>query len=305
MRLDGLDPMIAKAMGQPPATRAGPVEDGQLQVCESNAPLALLAKERHPVQPHGDWLESGRLAIQHSAGTSAEEPGHEHDPGLADGRLLDGWTSAMRLFNRFLDTLKDIHVRTRLEPLPPAGAPGTLASLPGGFLRRSQKRLKPAIMQRAGVDFDHRSAGGVLPGSYKVAATHLALMPEQSGWLYATTERCASSVLSDLHQRLSAMSWKAAGVFLGLVTSLTVEKLSGRQHSHRQRCTARRSLLKCASVDPENPFVRSRKIVSTLDSQPGVLPRYNYAQPKEGCWRIVPAWLRTTLPHLLAQHNQN
>ena len=48
-----------------------------------------------------------------------------------------------------------------------------------------------------------------------------------------------------------------------------------------------------------------------LDSQPGVLPRYNYVQPKvllpspppvllaalrRGCWRTVPAWLRTTLP---------
>ena len=66
----------------------------------------------------------------------------------------------------------------------------------------------------------------------------------------------------------------------------------------------------CTDVDPENPLCQVLgKYSLRLDSQPGVLPRFNYVQPKvrswfeqvarqilprRGCLRTVRVWLRTT-----------
>jgi hypothetical protein len=77
--------------------------------------------------------------------------------------------------------------------------------------------LKPALMQRAGVAFDHPT--GVLEAYYQahlagVELTELALEPEQDGWLYPTTrdgEPVSSPAM--ICNVFVCNVWKAAGVF--------------------------------------------------------------------------------------------
>merc|ERR1712029_845980 len=136
-------------------------------------------------------------------------------------------------------------------------------------------------MKRAGVNFDLP----IVEAYYKafqeqsIEPKHLHIVPEKDAWKYHT-HRNGKNFTSDVSicNVFVCKVWKSAGVFQGMEDTFSCGEFSVNDN---YRLNLYEDNFKrpdvCAQWDPDNPLCQVLgKYQLRLDSQPGVLPRYNY-----------------------------
>merc|ERR1712212_794152 len=310
MRLDGLDPMIAWAMGASTGHTAVALwREGTLQICESNALSPYWPTNGIQCNPYLDWLEFGRLAGYNTvwAPLSAERSGQMDVTAAWD--FIDSMMGVDYGYEVVLTGLID----TLYDNMPCANKDSTgclepehlelLMSVGERLSEEAARILKPAIMQRAGVQFDHPT--GILEAYYQahlagVEPTELAMIPEQDGWLYHTTREGTPTISPVMICNVFVCNvWKAAGLFADINNQINCGETSVNDNYRLAHYSTAPVPEICSDVDPENKLCQVLgKFSLRLDSQPGVLPRFNYIQPKEGmfenCPSVAPDYLAPT-----------
>merc|ERR1712130_669259 len=310
MRLDGLDPMIAWAMGASTGHTAVALwRDGTLHICESNALSPYWPTNGIQCNPYLDWLEFGRLAGYNTvwAPLSAERSGQMNISAAWD--FIDSMMGIDYGYEVVLTGLID----TLYDNMPCANKGGShclepehlelLMSVVERLSEEAARILKPAIMQRAGVQFDHPT--GILEAYYQahltgVDPTELALIPEQDGWLYPTTREGTPTISPVMICNVFVCNvWKTAGLFAEIGDQINCGETSVNDNYRLAHYSTAPVPDLCKDVDPENPLCQVLGRFSLrLDSQPGVLPRFNYIEAKEGmfenCPSLAPDYLAPT-----------
>ena len=84
--------------------------------------------------------------------------------------------------------------------------------------------------------------------------------------------------------------WKAAGLFADVDDQIECGETSVNDNYRLNIYTTQPPPDICTQVDPENPLCQVLgKYQLRLDSQPGVLPRYNYVQPQPHILETCPS----------------
>jgi len=301
LRLDGLDPMIAWAMGAATGHTAVALwRDGELQVCESNALSPYWPTNGVQCNPYLAWLEYGRLAGYNAVLAPLSEERSSRMNMTATWAFVDSMLGVDYGYEVVLTGLLD----TLHANLPCAASGGRHCLEPEHLelvvtvLERVSKEaariLAPALLQRAGVEFDH--PGGVLEAYYRASLggtppTHLPLLPEQDGWTYPTTrdgEAASSPVM--ICNVFVCNAWKAGGLFGDIGGQFNCGETSVNDNYRLQLYSSAPPPTLCSEVDPENPLCQVLGAhMLRLDSQPGALPRYNYLTPQEGMLERCPS----------------
>merc|ERR1712080_441145 len=200
---------------------------------------------------------------------------------------------------------------TYSDNLPCAGANRTMCLEPQHFemlfsyVERispvASRVFKPAIMQRAGVAFDEPIVEAYYAAHLKgIEPDVLHLIPEEDGWLYETTrfdEPAVSPVA--ICNVFVCNVWKAGGVFADIGDDIKCGETSVNDNYRLNIYKEDARIRVCEEADPENPLCQVGGSYSLrLDSQPGVLPRYNYVELQPGilenCPSMAPDYIAPT-----------
>jgi len=305
MRLDGLDPMIAWAMGAATGHTAVALwKDDELFICESNALSPYWPVNGIQCTPYHDWLEYGADNGYNTVWAPLEKDKSDALNITAAWEFVDAMLGVDYGYEVVLTGLLD----TLYDNMPCAGSDQTMCLEPEhleflfSYVERVSKVaarvFKPAVMQRAGVAFDRP----ILEAYYQahkagIAATELPLIPEQDGWVYETTrygEPEHSPVM--ICNVFVCNVWKAGGLFGDIGDKIECGETSVNDNYRLNIYSTQPPPEVCSAVDQDNPLCQVLgKYQLRLDSQPGVLPRYNYVQPQphllERCPSKAPDYL--------------
>jgi hypothetical protein len=191
MRLDGLDPMIAWAMGAATGhTAVAMWKDEQLHICESNALSPYWPVNGVQCNLYLDWLEYGRKAGYNMVLVPLDQEKSDALNMTAAWQFVESMLGVDYGYEVVLTGLLD----TLYDNMPCAGSGQTMCLEPEhleflfSYIERVAKAAarvaKPVVMQRAGVPFDRP----IIEAFYQahldgMAATQLPLMPEKDGWI--------------------------------------------------------------------------------------------------------------------------
>jgi len=308
MRLDGLDPMIAWAMGAATGHTAVALwRDDELFICESNAVSPYWPVNGIQCNPYHDWLEYGGDNGYNTVWAPLEKDKSDALNITAAWEFVDSMLGVDYGYEVVLMGLLD----TLYDNMPCAGSDQTMCLEPEhleflfSYVERvsdvAARVFKPAVMQRAGVPFDRP----ILEAYYQahkdgISATQLALIPEKDGWIYETTrfgEAEKSPVM--ICNVFVCNVWKAGGLFGDIDDQIECGETSVNDNYRLNIYSTQPPPQICTDVDPENPLCQILgQYQLRLDSQPGVLPRYNYVQPQphilETCPSKAPDYLAPT-----------
>ena len=233
MRLDGLDPMIAWAMGAATGhTAVAMWKDEQLHICESNALSPYWPVNGVQCNPYLDWLEYGRKAGYNTVLVPLDQAKSDALNMTAAWQFVESMLGVDYGYEVVLTGLLD----TLYDNMPCAGSGQTMCLEPEhleflfSYIERVSKAAarvaKPAVMQRAGVIFDRP----IIEAFYQahldgMEPTQLPLIPEKDGWIYETTrfgEPEQSPVM--ICNVFVCNVWKAAGLFAGIDDQIEYHK---------------------------------------------------------------------------------
>ena len=299
MRLDGLDPMIAWAMGASTGhTAVAMWKDDQLLICESNALSPYWPINGIQCNPYLDWLEYGRKAGYNTVWVPMEQEKSDSLNMTAAWQFVESMVGVDYGYEVVLTGLLD----TLYDNMPCAKTDQTQCLEPEHFellfsymervSKVASRVFKPAVMQRAGIPFDRP----ILEAYYQayldgIETTQLPLIPEKDGWIYETT-RFGEPELSPVMicNVFVCNVWKAAGLFADVEDQIECGETSVNDNYRLNIYTTQPPPDICTQVDPENPLCQVLgKYQLRLDSQPGVLPRYNYVQPQPHILETCPS----------------
>lgn len=160
------------------------------------------------------------------------------------------------------------------------------------YSKDAARVFKPAIMQRGQVDFDLNIVEAYF-NAYKtkgIEPKELHLIPEEDFWMYPTL-RNGENFVSDVSicNVFTCKVLKEAGVFSDLDINCGEFSVNDNYRLKIYEENFERPEI-CKKWDPENPLCQVLgKYQLRLDSQPGVLPRFNYVQAYSGFGNACPA----------------
>ena len=158
----------------------------------------------------------------------------------------------------------------------------------------------PAVQQRAGVPFNTTLTQAYYQAALKgIQPTEIYSIPEQTGWLYETT-RDSHPVIGEsmVCNDFVCNVWKQGGMFNGTDVNCAESSVNDNYKLDIYEDPELRPDM-CKEVDPENPTCQLLGPYSLrLDSQPGVLPRYNYVPISDQMFSHCPSMA----PDYLAPH---
>jgi hypothetical protein len=150
------------------------------------------------------------------------------------------------------------------------------------FSADAARVFKPAMMQRAGVDFNLPliEAYYAAHSQQDIAPRELHNVVEANGWLYNTT-RDGVPELSPVAicNVFTCNVWKAGGLFGDLAEDINCGewRVNDNYRLRFYEADFERPDV-CVAADPENPLCQVLgKYALRIDLEPGVGPRYNYA----------------------------
>jgi len=299
MRLDGLDPMIAWAMGAATGhTAVAMWRNDELHICESNAVSPYWPVNGVQCNPYLAWLEYGRKNGYNTVWVPLEQEKSDALNMTAAWQFVEGMIGVDYGYEVVLMGLLD----TLYDNMPCAGSDGYMCLEPEHFeflfsyIERVSKVaarvFKPAVMQRAGIPFDRP----ILEAYYQahldgIEATQLPLIPEKDGWIYETTRFGEPEQTPVMICNVFVCNvWKAAGLFADIDDQIECGETSVNDNYRLNIYSTEPPPAICTEVDPENPLCQVLgKYQLRLDSQPGVLPRYNYVQPQPHILETCPS----------------
>jgi len=283
--------------------------DGQLQICESNAASPYWPINGVQCNPYPQWLQYGKRAGYNAVLAPLSKERSEWMNMSQAWQFVDSMRGVDYGYEVILTGLLD----TLTDNLPCAGKEKSLCLEPEHlemlitFLERvsteTARILKPAIMQRVGVEFSHPS--GVLEAYYQahlqgLHPTQLPILPEKDGWKYPTTKDGQPSLSPVMICNVFVCNvWKAAGLFHDIKGEFNCGETSVNDNYRLELYSTEPPPSICTDVDPENPLCQILgRYHLRLDTGPGVLPRYNYIQPHkdmfEKCPSLAPEYLAPT-----------
>jgi len=307
LRLDGLDPMIAWAMGAATGHTAVAlwkdelpgVLEPELYLCESNAKSPYWPLNGIQCNPWEKWMEYGRKAGYNAVWVPLNRSRPFNETAAweffnAHEGIDYGWEIVlMGLLDSEMGNIICVDAeRTRCVTAEHWELIFSLMDSLG--IKAAARIFKPAIMQRAGVDFDlpiveayHKA---FLEKSIEPKLLHY--LPEKDEWQYPTL-RNGNPFTSDVSicNVFACKVWRAAGVFDGMEQDFACGEFSV---SDNYRLNIYEDNFErpevCSKWDPDNPLCQVLgKYQLRLDSQPGILPRYNYAKTYPGFGNACPA----------------
>ena len=308
MRLDGLDPMIAWAMGAATGHTAVALwKMDELFICESNALSPYWPVNGVQCNPYLDWIEYGRRNGYNVVWAPLAKDKSDSLNITAAWEFVDSMLEVDYGYEVVLTGLID----TLYDNMPCAGSDQTMCLEPEHleFLFTYVERVsaeaarvfKPAVMQRAGVPFDESILEAYYQAHLKgIEPNEIALIPEQDGWIYETTrngEMAKSPVM--ICNVFVCNVWKSAGLFGDIDDQIECGETSVNDNYRLKMYSTDPPPAFCSNVDPENPLCQLLGHYQLrLDSQPGVLPRFNYIEAKphilENCPSKAPDYLAPT-----------
>jgi len=301
LRMNGLAPLIGWAMGSATGhTAVAMWRSGRLYICESTTVSSCWPKNGMQCNPYSTWIEWAHGCQYHAVFAPLDRSAGEE---LMD--MDKAWELVDRLVgldygykvvvSGWLDTVRD--------NLPcPGGKEQNLCLEPEHFelLFHFAEKLSPVvaqvfvpmIQQRVGVPFNT-----TLLQAYHQAALSKNLdpidlysIPEETGWLYETT-RDGHPVMGEsmVCNDFVCNVWKAGGLFKGKDVNCAESGVNDNYKLNIYQDPELRPDI-CKEVDPENPNCQLvGKYSLRLDSQPGVLPRYNYVEPADDIFESCPS----------------
>lgn len=291
MRLDGLDPMIAWAMGASTGHTAIALwKQNELYVCEANAKSPYWPVNGIQCNTYDDWMEYGR------------RNGYNVVWAPLDRNLEFDIDSAWNFVNEHLDidygwevvltgVLDTLHgnqicldsAKTRCivnEHFE------FIFSVAEKYSKDVARLFKPAIMQRSGIDFDQPMVEAYYNAYLNkgIEPETLHLLPELDGWKYPTT-RNGTEYMSDVSicHVFTCKVLRAAGIFDANIDFNCAELNVNDNYRLKiyEKNFTRPEI--CIQWDPENPLCQMLgKYQLRLDTQPGQLPRFNYVELYSG-----------------------
>ena len=301
MRLDGLDPMISWAMGAATGHTAVALwRNESLYICESNAVSQYWPTNGIQCNLYDDWVEYGRINGYNVVWAPLREEVRSNLNVEAAWDLVDsfygidyGWEVVLTgLLDTMTDNLPCIYAEEGDICLEPEHFEMVFS-----YMERVSKDaarvFKPAMLQRAGVPFN-----STLLQAYYMAeqigltSTQLYTLPEQDTWRYETT-RDGEPELNEVSicNVFVCRVWKAAGLFGDISEDINCSETSVNDN-YRLAIYADPELRPdiCKEADPSNPNCQVLgRYKLRLDSQPGVLPRYNYVAPAPHMFENCPS----------------
>ncbi|XP_023336294.1 uncharacterized protein LOC111707424 isoform X2 [Eurytemora carolleeae] len=227
MRLDGLDPMIAWAMGAATGhTGIALWRNETLYICESNAKSAYWPVNGIQCNLYKDWIEYGRRNGYNVVWVPLkEEIKSKFDSDLA-WDLIETWYGIDYGYEVVLMGLLD----TMYDNMPCVPtAEGDMCIEPEHFemlfsyIERVSTTVarvyKPAMLQRAGVPFNYTLVEAFYEASLNgLTPEEMYSIPEQDGWLYETTRDGVPEYSPVAICNVFVCNvWKTAGIFGELV----------------------------------------------------------------------------------------
>jgi len=297
MRLDGLDPMIAWAMGAATGhTVVAMWRDLELYLCESNAFSPYWPVNGVQCNRYEEWTQYALGADYNVVWAPMEQSINDGMNMTKAWEFVDSMIGIDYGYEVVLTGLLD----TLYDNLPCAGSNNTFCLEPEHFemLFSYVERLsdevarvfKPAIMQRAGLSFDKPLVEAYYAAHLAgVEVTMLPLLPEKDGWIYPTTRDGKPELSPVMICNVFVCNvWKHAGVFSGIEDDIQCGETSVNDNYRLKLYSNEPKPAFCSEV--ENPLCQlTGKYQLRLDSQPGVPPRYNYVPVSPGLLESCPS----------------
>lgn len=301
MRLDGLDPMIAWAMGAATGHTAMALwKEGQLFMCESNAESPYWPVNGIQCNTYEDWMEYGRRNGYNVVWAPLSQDRRDAFNATSAWEFVEehmgidyGWEVVLM---GLLDTPEGnvLCADAAKEMCIVAEHWEMVFSVAEKVADVAARLFKPAIMQRAQVGFDRPIVEAYYKAFMEINMEPNALhnLPELDYWMYPTT-KYGEPVTSDVSicNVFTCKIWRAAGLFGDLADDISCGEFSVNDNyrlKFYEENFTRPDV--CVQWDPENPLCQVLgKYKLRLDSQPGQLPRYNYVDLHSGFGNNCPA----------------
>jgi len=298
MRLDGLDPMIAWAMGSATGHTAVALwRNESLFICESNAKSPYWPVNGIQCNPYGDWIEYGRLNGYNVVWAPLKQ--------VIELDVDSAWEFVDRMYGidygwevvvmGWLDTVRENFPCIKDRNLGDICLEPEHLEMLFSYLQRvsydAARVFVPAIQQRAGVSFN-----STLLQAYHALAlqgtepTEAYIIPEKDGWKYETTRNSVPELSETMICNVFVCNvWKAGGLFNGADINCGETSVNDNYRLNIYQDPRDRPQV-CFKSDPSNPNCQVLGRYSLrLDSEPGVLPRYNYVPIVDGMFETCPS----------------
>ena len=297
MRLDGDHAMIAWALGAATghvavAMRTGETED-DLFICESTV-LSAYWPIANGIQcnPYNVWIEQAKImddnVVWAPLSPENREKFNEHGAWDYIDAVLGndyGWeVVVMGLLDMYLGS--DICADNAREMCMEPETWEMFFHVAEKQSEEAARSFKPAMMVRAGVDFDEPMIEAYYKASEElgIAPAMLHEQPELDEYRYESTKYGQRQLLpSAVCNVFTCNVWKAGGLFGQFSDTINCGefRLGDNYKLHVFDDNFERPQA-CVEADPENPLCQLVGDFSLrIDAMPGVLPRYNYVELHE------------------------
>ncbi len=288
IRLNGLAPMIAWAMGAATGhTVVALWREDRLYLCESTTVSECWPTNGIQCNPYSTWVEWARKADMHAVWAPLDRK-----PGAPTMDRNKAWDLVDRLVGNdygyevvlmgWLDTIKDNLPCLKDRELSDFCLEAETFELLFAYIQRvsfaAARVFVPAVQQRAGVPFNST----LLQAYYNahlngVEPTQIFSITEKDGWLYETTRDGKPVVSYSMVCNVFVCNvWKAGGLFNDADINCGDSSVNDNYKLKLYQDPELRPDI-CKEMDPENPLCQiTGRYSLRLDSEPGVLPRYNY-----------------------------